>query len=116
MKAGDIVLAALSQANDEIKLRPAILLCQLPPFGDWLACGISTQVRHFVPEFDEMVAPADADFSDSGLRHESVVRLGFLGTLTRSQIGGALGHTGPDRVARLRDRLARHLHPRPDSP
>jgi mRNA interferase MazF len=105
------VLAALSQANDAIKLRPAILLCQLPPFGDWLACGVSTQARHFVPEFDELVAPADADFGGSGLRHESVVRLGFLGTLSRSQIGGTLGGIGPDRLARLRDRLARHLHP-----
>lgn len=28
-----------------------------------------------------------------------------------SQISGTLGHIGPDRVARLRDRLARHLHP-----
>ena len=110
MKAGEVVLAALAQANDEIKLRPAILLCQLPPYGDWLACGISTQVRHFVPEFDELVAPADADYGGSGLRRESVVRLGFLSTLTRSQIGGTLGRIGPDRLARLRDRLARHLH------
>ena len=46
MKAGDVGLAALSQANDAINLRPAILLCQLPPFGDWLACGVSTQARH----------------------------------------------------------------------
>lgn len=111
MKAGDVVLAALSQANGEIKLRPSILLCQLPSFGDWLACGISTQVRHFVPDFDELIAPADADFADSGLIRESVVRLGFLGTLTRSQIGGALGRVGPDRIARLRARLARLLQP-----
>lgn len=111
MKGGDVVLAALSQANDEIKLRPSILLCQLPPFGDWLVCGISTKVRHFVPDFDEIIAPTDPDFADSGLLRESVVRLGFLGTLTRSQIGGVLGRIGPERLARLRVRLARHLHP-----
>ena len=109
MKAGDVVLAALSQANGEIKLRPSVLLCQLPPFDDWLACGVSTQLRHFVRDFDETLAPTDADFVASGLLRESIVRLGFLGTLTRSQVAGTLGCIGPDRIARLRARLARLL-------
>ena len=55
MKAGDVVLADLPQVDGQRKLRPALLLCPPPPFGDWLACGISTQLRHRVDGFDELI-------------------------------------------------------------
>jgi mRNA interferase MazF len=61
MKAGDVVLAAPAQTDATRKIRPAVLLCSLPPFGDWLACGISTQTRHAVPDFDELLAPEHVD-------------------------------------------------------
>src|SRR6266581_2622566 len=60
MKAGDIVLARIPQADNQFKLRPALVLCLLPPFADFLVCGVSTQLRHEVEGFDEMVVPADA--------------------------------------------------------
>ena len=44
MKPGDVVLTPLPQADQVIKNRPAVALCQMPPFGDWLVCGISTQL------------------------------------------------------------------------
>ena len=109
MEAGDVVLAALVQADGERKIRPALLLCQLPPFGDWLACGISLQTRHQVDGFDEMIAEDHPDFSQSGLRSGSLIRLGFLGTLAESDIGGTLGRIAPTRLQRLRRNLAQHL-------
>jgi len=109
MEAGDIVLAALSQADGQRKIRPALLLCQLPPFGDWLSCGISLQSRHYVAGFDELIAEDDADFAESGLRRASLVRLGFIGTLVESDIGGTLGRIAPERLQRLRGNLAQHL-------
>jgi mRNA interferase MazF len=78
MKAGDVVLASLAQADGQRKIRPALLLCQVPPFGDWLSCGISSQVRHHVPDFDELITPDDRDFVGSGLRGGSLIRLGFV--------------------------------------
>lgn len=45
MKEGHVVLTPLPQADGQIKSRPALLLRQLPPFGDFLVCGISTQIR-----------------------------------------------------------------------
>jgi hypothetical protein len=36
MGAGDVVLTPLPQANAMIENRPAVPLCQMPPFGDWL--------------------------------------------------------------------------------
>ena len=68
MKAGDVVLTSLPQADAMIKNRPAVTLCQMPPFGDWLVCGISTQLHQQVPQFDEVVDVSDSDFAASGLK------------------------------------------------
>ena len=109
MVAGDVVLTGLQQADGATKLRLVLLLCRLPGHGDWLACGISTQIRHQVTGFDERISPADADYAGSGLRSESLLRLGFPGTVTGPQIAGSLGQIAPDRLSRLRTNLSRHL-------
>ena len=57
---GDIALASLPQADGLIKQRPALLLRQMPPFGDWLVCGISTQLRQRVADLDEVKPSSQA--------------------------------------------------------
>jgi len=109
MKEADIILMPLPQADGMVKNRPALLLRELPPFGDFLACGISTQLRQAVPDFDEVIAAADGDFVSSGLLSESVVRLGFLAVLPRQRILGAIGQVAAARHARLLTKLSRHL-------
>jgi mRNA interferase MazF len=66
MKNGDGVLTPLPQADGVIKNRPAVALCQLPPFGDWPVCGISTQLHQQAAEFDELIQASDSDFAPSG--------------------------------------------------
>jgi len=51
---GEIALTPLPQADGQAKLRPAVLLRKVPPFGDWLVCGVSTQLHH------EAVGASDA--------------------------------------------------------
>lgn len=109
MKEGDVILTPLPQADGATKNRPALLLRELPPFGDYLACGISTQLHQAVPGFDEIVSKADVDFADSGLLSSSVIRLGFLAVLPSQRILGAIGHVAPDRHARLLRTLSKHL-------
>ena len=48
MKEGDVALTPLPQADGQIKNRPVILLRQMPAFGDFLVCGISTQLHQEV--------------------------------------------------------------------
>ncbi len=86
MKEGDVVLTPVPQADGTIKNRPAILLREMPPYGDFLVCGMSTQLHQEVSGFDEIFSPSDADFPASGLKSESLVRLGFLAVLPKSQI------------------------------
>ncbi len=108
---GDIALASLPQADGLIKPRPAILLRQMPPFNDWLVCGISTQLHQHVADLDELIGPSDPDFADSGLKASSVIRLGFLTTLPARRFHGVVGSISHERHQRLLQRLSDYLQP-----
>lgn len=111
MKEGDVVLAALPQADLTFKARPALALRQMPPYGDWLLCGISSQLQQAAPGFDEVLSPAEPDFATSGLREPSVIRLGFLSAVPERLIKGRTGWVAASRHRRLLARLALHLSP-----
>jgi len=58
------------------KLRPVLLIAPSPgPYGDWLVCMISTQLRQALEGFDEVIDQNADDFAPSGLKVGSVVRL-----------------------------------------
>lgn len=109
MKSGDVALAALPQADGQTKIRPVLLLREMPPHGDWLACGISTQLQHRVADFDEVINIADADFAASGIKTASLIRLGFLAVLAARDLLGRIGMIDSDRRRRLLVNLSQHL-------
>jgi len=109
MTEADVILTPLPQADGTVKNGPALLLRELPPFGDFLACGISTQLHQAVPEFDELITKADPDFPTSGLVADSLVRLGFLAVLSRPRILGAIGRIAAEPHGRLLRNLGKHL-------
>ncbi|MDQ6785913.1 MAG: type II toxin-antitoxin system PemK/MazF family toxin, partial [Acidobacteriota bacterium] len=106
---GDVVLTPVPQADGTIKNRPAVFLREMPPFKDLLVCGISTQLRQEVKDFDELVSLNDSDFASSGLVRESLIRLGFLAVLPRSQIVGVIGSISTTRHERLLKKLSDYL-------
>lgn len=109
MTEGDIALTALPQADGRTKPRPAVLLRRMPPFGDWLICGISTQLHQQVVGFDDTIEPSHPDFAVSGLKAPSLIRLGFLAVLPADHLLGVLGSITPERHARLLQRLSAFL-------
>jgi mRNA interferase MazF len=109
MKEGDIVLALLPQADGRGKHRPAVVLRRMPGFGDLLVCGVSTQLRQRVADFDEIIEPSQADFKTSGLKAPSLIRLGFLAVLPVSNFLGTIGSISNQRHQRLLSRLSEHL-------
>lgn len=109
MTEGDVALTPLPQADGRTKPRPAILLRQMPPFGDWLVRGVSTQLHHSVRGFDETIEPSHPDFRGSGLKAPSLIRLGFLVVLPAERLLGVLGSISPERHARLLQRLSTFL-------
>lgn len=109
MNEGSIILAALPQADGKIKFRPAVVLCEMPPYGDLLICGISTQLHQFIAGFDELIVRTDSDFVTSGLLNDSIIRLGFLMTVSSPHAAGSVGSISRERYQRLLRRLSAHL-------
>ena len=109
MKERDVILVPLPQADGQIKPRPAVLLRRLPPFGDYLVCGVSTQLRLEVAGFDDPIGRRDCDFAKSGLKQDSLIRLGFLAVFAMNQVVGGIGEISEGRHQRLLQRLADHL-------
>ncbi len=109
MQEADVVLTPMPQADGIIKNRPVILLRELPPYKDFLVCGISTQLHQQVPDFDDIISPSDPDFSATGLRSQSLIRLGFLAVLPRNQIIGSIGAISSERHQRLLKTLSDYL-------
>lgn len=111
IREGDVVAFPFPQADQAGgKLRPALVLRACPGrHDDWLVCMVSSQVRHHLPGFDELVRPEDDDFGESGLRVPSVVRISRLAVVASSVFQGRLGQLGEERVARIRQRLVAWL-------
>ena len=97
MTEGDVALTSLPQADGQAKVRPAILLRKVPPFGDWLVCGVSTQLQHEAVGFDDPIEPSHPDFAGSGLKAPSLIRLGFLAVMPTTALLGVIGSIAPDR-------------------
>lgn len=109
MKEGDVILTPLPQADGKVKHRPAVALREMPPYGDFLVCGVSTQVHLAVSGFDDLIIGKDDDFAGSGLMTDSLIRLGFLAVLPRKNIVGSIGAIAPERHRRLLQRLSDYL-------
>ena len=109
MREGTVALTTLPQADGQTKARPVVLLRQMPGFGDWLVCGVSTQLQQEVKGFDEIITAQDRDFRETGLKAASVVRLGFLAVLPANRLLGILGSISDERHTRLLSRLVAHL-------
>ena len=109
MKQGDVVVVPMPQADGMVKNRPAIILREMPPFRDVLVGGVSTQLRQMAKDFDEVISPGDADFAASGLKEESLIRLGFLVVVPRNKIAGTIGSISSERHKRLLQRLSEYL-------
>ena len=78
------------------------MLSLLPgPYQNVLLCGISTQIYALQPDWDELIGSADADFSGSGLRHDSVIRMSYLYAVDSTEISGGIGRVATDRLERL---------------
>jgi mRNA interferase MazF len=109
MRESDVVLTVIAQADGKRKNRPALLLRKMPRYGDFLVCGISTQLHQVIPDFDEIIEVDDVDFIESGLRQASLVRLSFLAVVRQQTLLGVLGSVSADRHQRLLSNLSLYL-------
>jgi len=109
MKQGDIVLTPVPQADGVIKNRPVVFLREMPPYRDLLVCGVSKQLHQQVKGFDQLIVSTDNDFPSSGLKSDSLIRLGFLAVIPRKDILGSIGSISWQRHKRLLKTLSDYL-------
>jgi mRNA interferase MazF len=105
---GQIVLFRFPQTDQATgKLRPALVIRRLPgPHNDWLICMISSNLDQNVPDFDEVIIPNDVDFKYSGLKVESLIRIGRLAVVDGGILIGKLGQIDTQRLLRIKQKLS----------
>ncbi len=111
LKPGHVSLVRFPRTNlAEGKYRPVLLVARMPgPFGDWLVCAITSQLRHAVANWDEEIEETDDDFESSGLKGHSLIRIGKLATVEEDMLEGVLGEISPHRLAAILSRMADFL-------
>jgi mRNA interferase MazF len=67
---------------------------------------ISSQTRHYVADFDEAVEENDDDFSESGLKVASIIRVGRLAIVSGEILLGAIGQISDERLSRIKKHLS----------
>lgn len=100
---------AFVQADGMSKLRPAVLLKQVPPFNDWIICAVSSQLHRFQPGLDILLHANHPDLALAGLPFPSIIRTGYLATIPRQQIEGVLGRISAGTLNVVKDQLREFL-------
>jgi mRNA interferase MazF len=103
IRPGQIVLLNFPQTDQGVgKLRPALILRRLPgPYDDWLICMVSSWVHQHIVGIDEIIAESEDDFSLSGLKSTSLVRVTRLAVLAGASFRGSIGRVSDDRLKRV---------------
>lgn len=99
------------------KLRPAVLVARVPgDYDDWLICMISTQLHHEVKGFDEIIQQNDLDFSASGLKTDSLLRLARLAVVESNLLMGSIGSISSERMDKISKKIAKWIYSGEDKP
>lgn len=112
---GHIVLFTFPQTDQTSgKLRPALVLRSLPgSHDDRLICMISTKLHQQAAGIDELIRSTDNDFSQTGLKLTSLVRVTRIAVVSAEILHGAIGKVTDQRLNRIRSRLAQWISGRP---
>ena len=108
---GTIVLLRYPNTDgSQGKRRPAVLLKSIPSsFGDWLICMVSTQLHQKSEGLDLVLERKDADFSVTGLKADSLIRIGRLAVVEERGFELSLGRLADFRLREARESLVRWL-------
>ena len=91
----------------QVKLRPVLLLRQLPyGFDDWLICMVSSKTQNYIKGLDDLLNQGDNDFLQSGLKVESVIWAARLAVVSGDILLGAIGQISAQRLSRIRQNIA----------
>ena len=116
MRPGQVVLFEFPNTDlIKGKLRPALLITPVPDaYPDWLICMISSKLHHLA-DLDSIIKETDTDFSSSGLKVESIVRVTRLAVVSENIFIGSLGEVSESRLKSIKEKISAWILP-PSSP
>ncbi|MGB3654159.1 MAG: type II toxin-antitoxin system PemK/MazF family toxin [Rivularia sp. (in: cyanobacteria)] len=99
LNKGDIVLVQFPFTDlSQAKLRPAVIIYSNSTTNEVTLCFISSQNINNLTSEEFAIKDSDAEFSDTGLRVSSKVRVTRIATLNKSLILRRLGKLGNDYI------------------
>lgn len=106
LKKGDLVLVPFPFTDlKTTKLRPSIVLWVDPSGLDITVCFISSQKISKIALDEFVIETTDAEFSQTGLKITSKVKVSKIVTIERNLIARKLGKLGNDLLQKLNDCL-----------
>jgi mRNA interferase MazF len=111
IREGQIILLNFPQ-TDQVsgKLRPALVLRSLPgSYDDWLICMITTHLHYENTGIDEVIKKTDPDFSHTGLKLSSLIRVTRIAVVSTRIFEGVIGSIPHSRLLRIRLRICQWI-------
>ena len=107
LRKGDVILVPFPFTDlTAVKYRPAVILTPEPIGPDLVVAYLSSVIpEEPLPASHLLVSPVHPEFSNTGLKQASVIRLDKLMTISRSRVRRRLGHLGPLLLAELDSHL-----------
>ena len=110
LQRGDIIIASFPFTDlKNSKRRPAVVLAVNSRPDDVVMAFISSVVPTHLGPYDILLSPSDADFSQSGLKVSSVVRLNKLATVDRRLLTRRIGFLSVNRIQLVDQKLTQAL-------
>jgi len=105
-KAGHIILTPFPFTDlSGNKVRPALVLGVQKGGDDLTVCFISSIPHNNVFMFDIIVGPEDKDFSKTGLKLKSIIKITKIATLDRVVVLGIIGELDNKNIIRVKKAL-----------
>jgi len=104
-KQGTIVLVPFPFSDlSATKVRPAVVLSSVK-HGDDIVFAFVSSGSARSENFDILIKPSDQNFSKTGLKTNSVIRVAKLATLDRKIVLGEIGSLGPEHLKQVKTSL-----------
>ena len=86
------------------------MLRSLPgSYDDWLICMITTRLYHENAGIDEVIKKTDPDFSHTGLKSTSLIRVTRIAVVSTSIFEGVIGSIPHSRLLQIRARICQWI-------
>jgi len=111
IREGQIILFEFPRTDQGSgKLRPALVVRSLPgSYDDWLICMITTRLYHENAGIDEVIKKTDPDFSHTGLKATSLIRVTRIAVVSTSILEGVIGSIPHSHLLQIRARICQWI-------